>query len=300
MADVNPDDIKAYGNYLASQGHSKADIAAYTDYLSAHHEANAGPSVLDKQVPYIGGTPRNYIKSGLGALPIAGMAAGGLAGAPTGPIGAAGGAALGGAAGEGLKHLGEEYILGEKKEPGDYLKAEGSGLIHGAEAEMGGQLGAKAIKAVSDVPSLLKEIGSVSKGEAVIYDPFLKTSRAPGQTIEELKNIGTEIKQTPDIGKPGLLQKGAQLASSAIDKTQEGAEAAGKVAEKVLPLTAKIGGALIGHFPGYAAGEALTSRPAREAFKSGVGLLKDASGNIVISPEGLGLLTNSIKQASEK
>lgn len=262
--------------------------------------ASAEPSSLDKQVPYIGGTPRGYIKGGLNALPLVGAAGGGLVGAAGGgPIGGVGGAALGGGAGEGLKSLGEQYILGEEKKPGDYIKPEAEGLVRGAGQEVGGQILSKAAKVVGDVPGLLKELSKAPEGESVVFDPFLKTNRVPGQSIEELKNIGTEINQVPKSGESGLLQKSAGMASNAIEGAGPKLEKAGNFAYKSIPHVTEAVGSIFG-LPGYAvgrsAGKALTSAPAREAAGAGARIIKDAAGNIVVSPQGLGLLINEARE----
>lgn len=271
--------------------------------------ASVQPSWLDKHVPVVGGTPRGYIQGGLNTLPMAGAFGGGVlggtAGIAAGPVGTiaagTGGAALGGATGEGLKKLGEHYILGQDdQKPGDYVRAEAHGLLNGATQELGGQVGSKALKVVGDVPELLREIGAgPAKAESAIYDPFLKTSRVPGQSVNDLENIGTAIDQGKSAA-PSLGQRAAGAASKAIDKTSEVAGKTAEVAGKALPYVAKVVGAALGHFPGYAAAEALTSPAGKAAVKATGLIAKDAAGNIIASPEGMGLLMSASKGQTSK
>lgn len=269
----------------------------------------SSPSWLDKSVPVVGGTPRGYIQGGLNVLPTAGALGGGIiggtAGAAAGPVGSlaagTGGAALGGATGEGLKKLGEHYILGKEQEPGEYLTAEGKGMLHGAEQEMGGQVLSKGLGLVKGIPAALKDAAEatpVSSEEAKsVYDPFLKTSRVPGQSVEDMTPLNANLSKEPTVEVPvkTLKQLLAEKASGALDTAGSAMSKVGDVAGKVLPYAAKGVGAASG-VHGYALGEALTSAPA----KAGALIMKDASGNFIATPEGMGLLTRGAIEARDK
>lgn len=136
------------------------------------------PSILDKKVPIVGGTPRGYIQGALNALPTAGAAAGGLLGGAAGTAlepgggtvaGGVAGAGLGDAAGESLKNLGEKYILGQNKTRSDIYLKPGAGLIQGEGQEAGGQLlnagTSKAGDLLANSPTAQK-IGSYVGGAA--------------------------------------------------------------------------------------------------------------------------------------
>lgn len=190
-------------------------------------------SMLDRQVPYVGGTPRGYIQGGLNALPMAGAYGGGIlggtAGSAAGPMGAAaggvGGAALGGSAGSHLKTMGEQYILGQDKKPGDYIDADKSGAGSGALQEMGGQVISKGIGLVRGAPAALKAAaqGPAASGEGAVYDPFMKVSRTPGASTDQL----AKLSQNPnnEIAPAGFQQR---LAQSIVDGAQKAADWAGK------------------------------------------------------------------------
>jgi len=262
-------------------------------------------SWLDKKV--LGGTPRGYIKGGLNLLPTTGAYVGGIgggaAGVEAGPVGmlagGTAGAALGGAAGEHLKNLGEQYILGEDKKPGDYVSADAQGMLHGATQEVGGQVASKALGMVRSAPSSLKDYASAppvaETSEKVVYDPMMKTYRKLGASVDELADLGRPI-DTGGVAEKSLGQKAAGVASSALDKTADAAKTTAKVAGKVIPIAAKVGGGFFHGLPGYAAAEALTSEPVRDAVKSGV----SAADEFVSDPHGMGLLLEQIRQAKEK
>lgn len=108
---------------------------------------SADKSWLDTELP--GGTARGYIKGALNALPMAGTVVGGIAGAELGP-GALATAGLGGATGEAVKNLGEELILGEKKDRSQIYGDPARGLMEGAGAEAGGQMLGKGIEAAAE------------------------------------------------------------------------------------------------------------------------------------------------------
>lgn len=265
------------------------------------------PSWLDKSVPVVGGTPRGYIQGGLNVLPTAGAFGGGVlggtAGAAAGPAGAlaagAGGAALGGATGEGLKKLGEHYILGQEQAPGDYVSAEGKGLLHGAEQEMGGQVLSKGAGMLKEVPDQILDvatrpaIASSSSEAKEVYDPFLKTWRVPGKTLSEMEPLNANLSKesTSEVAPKDLKQMMAEKAANAIESTgsllKKGADFAGKVVPNVMEYM----GAHLGGGPGLIAAKALASDTAKAIGKAGAVIMKDAAGNFVATPEGMGLIT---------
>lgn len=258
-------------------------------------------SMLDKEVPYIGGTPRGYIKGGLGALPTIGAYGGGIlggtAGSAAGPMGTVGGglagAAIGGGAGSHLKTMGEQYILGEDKKPGDYVDSDKQGVLGGAAQELGGQAISKGIGLVRGAPSMLKAAaqGPASAGEGAVYDPFMKMSRTPGASTEEL----AKLSQNPDNEMaPGFQQR---LAQSMVGGAQKVADWAGKAKEMGGKAVDAIGVPLsLWHpheaAPVYAAAKVIMSPTAQ---KAGGAAAKFAADSLENSPQLAGALYRKAK-----
>jgi hypothetical protein len=247
---------------------------------------------LDKEGP-LGNTPRGYIQGSLNVLPYAGAFGGGVLGSAGGPIGAVGGAGLGGGLGAGLKQLGEQHILGQDKQAGDYYTAEGKGIKSGIMQEAGGQVATKALKVVSDVPSLLKEFAKPEEAQ-IVYDPFIQTERAVGSSTDEMANLGHDFSQIPK-GDQSVTQKAAGLLSRGIEKTGDVASKGAEYAGKAFPYVLKGIGALKGGFPGYKAAEYLGTPAAAATAR----FAKDAAGNVVMNPEGMGLLMRAAKESTE-
>lgn len=295
MAEFNPD------AYLAEKSAPQAQAKGFDPdaYLAQKSAPPSEPSMLDKQVPYIGGTPRGYIQGGLNALPMAGAYGGGIlggtAGSAAGPMGAAaggvGGAALGGSAGSHLKTIGEQYILGQDKKPGDYIDADKSGAGSGALQEMGGQVISKGIGLIRGAPSMLKAAaqGPASAGEGAVYDPFMKMSRTPGASTEEL----AKLSQNPDNEMaPGFQQR---LAQSMVGGAQKVADWAGKAKDTASEALHEIGpwiGMHAGGIPGYAAVKIGTSPMVQ---KAGGAAAKFAADSLENSPQLAGALYRKTK-----
>lgn len=134
-----------------------------------------GTSVMDKQVPIIGGTPRGYARGALGLLPTAGMVGGGILGSAAGPAGTAAGAGVGAMGGEALKGIGEQYLLGDQPMPREKQYQEmGNAALGGVAGEMGGQVVGKGLeaglatdvgqKAVSTLGGMGSKIGNLFTG----------------------------------------------------------------------------------------------------------------------------------------
>lgn len=245
-------------------------------------------SYLDQRVPYVGGTPRGYIQGTLNALPYAGAAAGGVAGTAAGPLGSVAGAGLGAGAGGQLKKLGEHYILGKDQQEGDYIKAVPQDVARGVEQEMAGQAISKLMSVAKQAPGLLKKVAEPpTEIKNTIYDPFLKQNRTPGQTIDEIKNVGTKFDSGEIQQTPGLLQKGADIINEAIDKGKN----AWEIAKKDGPEAIHAIGAIFGHLPGYAAAKVATSPLAGKA----AGAALKGAGQALSNPTSAGLLEQAVR-----
>jgi hypothetical protein len=156
-------------------------------------------SILDKEVPIIGGTGRGYVQGTLNALPGAGAAIGGVLGGTAGTaiepgggtaLGGVGGAALGGAAGESLKDLGEKYILGQNKTRSDIYGNPAKGALSGAAQEAGGQLIGAGIQKASQSP-IVKKVGSyLGKGASKLGSAL---TGVPESEIETYAKHADEI-----------------------------------------------------------------------------------------------------------
>jgi len=173
-------------------------------------------SILDKEVPLLGGTGRGYAKGALNALPTVGMVGGGLLGAGAGPVGAVGGAGLGGAAGTALKNFGEK-LLGEDKTReqiyGDPLKAG----VEGATAEMGGQVIGAGAKAAASTKAGQKVLGLLGKGAAKVGETF---SGVPEKEIMTYANHADEIKEMAKASDNSTAEAADQMRAKFMDQIQ--------------------------------------------------------------------------------
>lgn len=148
--DIDPSSIQA-----PSFGHDEIDPSS----IKAPAQGQSS-SWLDKSI--MGYTPRGAIQGTLNALPMAGMVAGGIAGAETGP-GAIVAAGLGDAAGESLKNVGEKYILGQDKTRSDVYEDPARGFLEGSGAEAGGKVIGKGIEYASNTPAGRYALDKASK-----------------------------------------------------------------------------------------------------------------------------------------
>lgn len=186
--------------------------------------------------PWYDVEPRTAVQGALNALPMVGMAGGGMLGGAAGlfggpaaplsvPLGGAAGAGLGGAAGTALKNLGEKYILGKDKSRaeiyGDPLKA----IPESAAAEMGGQVLGAGIKAgVSGAKGLVSELAAKENAPQISEAAKRLGAKAtPGmlsgsQTVQDLES---SLQQSPTIGG-ALVRRQTKPVAGAIKNTAEG------------------------------------------------------------------------------
>lgn len=202
---VTTKDIQDYGEYLKSQGQKHEDVESYKQYLASHHgiEGEGLTKNLDK--PYEQSfmnagvlgfkTPREAIKSGLGALPAAGQVGGGL-------LGGIGGAAVGGALGETGKAAGERYILGEEKPTSDVLKDIAIEGGKGALYETGGLALKGAGKYLANTGAGKKALGWLGSKASEVGEAFT------GIPAQEIKTYGANV---PEINKMAKDAGGSKL-----------------------------------------------------------------------------------------
>lgn len=147
-------------------------------------------SVLDTQVPYLGGDVRGYVKGGLNALPVAGGIGGALAGGGWLSIPAAG---LGAGAGEALKNLGEQYILGENKTTKDIFTDPAKAIVEGASAEGTGKMVGSLTSAALESALGKKAVNMAGKGAAKVGEMFTgvpeKEIQTYAQNADKIKSM---------------------------------------------------------------------------------------------------------------
>lgn len=220
MANVSTDDIAGYGAYLKAQGVPDSDIQGYTKYLADQHDVDhpseSNKSWLDMEIP--GGTPRGYIKGALGALPTAGMVAGGIVGLPEGGVGAIPGAALGGAAGAALKNIGEKYILGEDKTRSDVYGDPVVSGIEGAGSEMAGRLIGQGVNAAANSKAGKYVIGKAGKVASTVGSAF---SGIPQKELETYAGNTDEINALAKEAKYSSQEMADNLRSNINSQVQE-------------------------------------------------------------------------------
>lgn len=177
-------------------------------------------SIMDKQIPIIGGTPRGYTKGALATLPTVGTIGGGILGSSAGPIGTVGGAALGAGAGESLKNLGEKYLLGEDKSREDIYAGPAKATLEGATAEMGGQVLGAGAKALAETKLGKKGLGLLGKASTKIGEAL---TGVPEKEIETYAKNADEIKAMAKASDNSTAEAADQMRekfASSIDKTR--------------------------------------------------------------------------------
>lgn len=209
-------------------------------------KSQQGPSWLDKEIPYTGGsTARGIAKSTLKSLPMAGMIGGGL-------LGNVPGAALGAAGGKALENLGES-AMGEEKTRKDIYGGPLNSAKEGIMNEMGGQA-----------------IGKI--GEMVA--PYAGRAAAKlGSTLSGVpeKEITTYAKSAPEIN---AMNKASDydtqdMADNLRDKIN------GKIKETRLGMNSQISSTLAKR-----EGQTIESQPILDALGSAKGKI-----NLKLRPE---------------
>jgi hypothetical protein len=148
-----------FNEWLNSRNKQSSDIGSQRDKLGIES------TLLGDNKPALDG--QGLVKAGLDVLPQAGAVTGGLMGAGLGGLGAIPAAGMGAAAGEGLKQLGEKYLLDESPEMTTQQRIHaisGQGLAGGMQElpGAGGGLVLGAMGAV-DRPNWMKVIEGEGK-----------------------------------------------------------------------------------------------------------------------------------------
>lgn len=129
-----------------------------------------------------------------------GMIAGGILGAPAGPIGAVGGAAGGYTIAKSLTKAGDVALGYSKPEtPIEALKRSGENILEGATMEMGGQFAGKAIGASAKLigKGLKQTLGATTGAGPGMIDEALKGSK-PFKDAMRGKISGDEVVKAAD------------------------------------------------------------------------------------------------------
>lgn len=148
------------------------------------------PDLLDRQIPYIGGTGRGHLRGLVNSLPMAGTIAGGLLGSVEPGAGTLLGAGMGGAAGGWAKNWGEQ-LLGDEKTYSDMIKAPIGGAVEGVASEMGGQSIGAGAKALARTPIGKKTLDAIGSGLAKTGETL---SGVPEKVIKTYAKYRDEVK----------------------------------------------------------------------------------------------------------
>lgn len=189
--------------------------------------ANTQPtSFMDKQIPYIGGTPRGYARSALSTLPAIGAIGGGLVGSASGTALAPGpgtisggliGSGLGAAAGKNIENLGRKYLLNEDISPEQNAKDVAEAGIKAPMYEMGGQIIGKGLGAAADKLSekagekAFKALGPYARD---VKNQSIEDIAEKGQGLMKEGIVGgvpTSYRGLADRAEQALEDKGSQF-----------------------------------------------------------------------------------------
>jgi hypothetical protein len=172
-----------------------------------------------------------------------------------------------------------------------------------------GKAYAKAGKLIGDAPSLLREVAEgpaqqAAKNTNLVRDPFFKVVRPKGLSMSEVdagKKAGKFISEMPSADS-SMGQKAAQIAVKGMDTVSDMASKGTKIAGKILPATAHTLADWVGHLPGMAlraTAKIMESPKAQQITIGTAKIAKDAAGNIIMNPEGAGLLMNATRQIKQ-
>ncbi len=237
------------GKFISDEEMTKLDQANAPKVISDEDMAKM-ESAQQKPAVQRESYGRGLLRGALESLPIVGSAAGGIAGAPAGPLGSLGGAGVGAYAGKSLENIGKRYLLDEGPKTTQEILTEP--IVEGAKgllAEGGGQLVGKAIQSAP-----------AQKVAQYVGEKIGKIGSKIGSALTGVseKEITTYAKKADEINK--MAKSSAGSTAEAADQMR--AKFTQDIASKRQQLGGQIGRSLEGNV------SQVESKPIVEAIES--------------------------------